>query len=394
MISTPSLRHLGRLWQIVQFFIPLILLVCALSVEATAKQSLGDDRLLDNRKVMLRAIDHSLRYLRTSRAAAAYARLQRRHPEVTRERVRRSLLRFRYLLNVHRSPENFEAAVRREFVFWTPYGEPSGTPPSSPVHFTGYYEPLYEASRSRTATYRYPLYRLPPNFAGWPRPHPTREQLEGRDGLQGSSGPLRGREIVYLRDRLQAFLVQVQGSARLRLPDGRVISVGYAGNTAQPYTSIGRQLVKDGKIREEELTLPAVVSHFRAHPEELEDYLPRNRRFVFFRETRGEPPRGALAPVTAERSIATDKALLPPGALARIEVEFTNPVAVEEWKTRQLTRYVLDQDAGSAIKGYDRVDIFIGSGPRSEARAGVINSCGRLYYLLLKDPSRATRRNR
>jgi len=363
---------------------------------APAGLTAHDDRLwresgqIGDRPALLRAIDHSLRYLRTSKAATAYAR-QSAMTGITRAHVRRSLIRFRHLLKTARSPAELRAALRREFVFYQSVGQTA----AGAVHFTGYFEPTYEASRRPNALYRYPLYRVPPNFARWPRPHPTRAALEGADGLRGGAGRLRGLELVWLRDRLQAYLVQVEGSARLRLTDGRMMTVGYAGHTVWPYTSVGRELVKDGKIKFEDLTLQALIQYFRTAPEDLNRYLPRNRRFVFFRETHGAPPHGSLGmPVTAERSIATDKSLMPPGALALAQIDITNPYAIRQLKSRAVTRYVLDQDAGSAIKGAGRVDVFMGTGPEAGARAGVINSMGRLYYLLLKDESRLASRRR
>jgi membrane-bound lytic murein transglycosylase A len=121
---------------------------------------------------------------------------------------------------------------------------------------------------------------------------------------------------VWLANRLEAFLVQVQGSAQLDLPDGRVMAVGYAGRTDYPYTSIGRALVEDGKIAAADLSLPRLREYFATHPADLDSYLPRNQRFIFFRETPEGVPIGSLrVPVTAGYSIATDKSLMPPGAI-------------------------------------------------------------------------------
>jgi membrane-bound lytic murein transglycosylase A len=269
-----------------------------------------------------------------------------------------------------------DAALRREFVVY----EPAGAQANQPVHFTGYYEPLYPASRVRTAVFRWPLYRPVSTRR-------TRGELEGVDGVAPPGSPLRGRELIYLKDRMAAFLVQVQGSARLRLHDGRVVRVSNAGTNGQPYTSIGRQLVKDGKIAEADLMLPVVLAWLRAHPEDLSEYLPRNKRFVFFglgRDT-GRPPLGSAGvPLTAERSIATDKRRLPPGAPALVRFDLTNPEARAVWGRDAVTRLVLDQDAGSAILGPARVDLYIGSGVHAGERAGVLNASGRLAYLLLR----------
>ena len=261
-----------------------------------------------------------------------------------------------------------------------------GTDGAGRVDFTGYFEPTYEASAVPTAEYRYPLYGQPAALDSWPLPHPTRSELEGPDGLQGGQGPLAGLELVWLRDRLQAYLVQVQGSARLQLTDGSVMSVGYAGRTEYPYLSIGQALIEDGAIAADELSLPVLLDYFAQHPEALDRYLPRNDRFVFFKATGGAPPMGNLnVPVTAGRSIATDKTLMPPGALALIALDLPVAGAAGDWRPVAVNRYVLDQDTGGAILGPGRVDIFVGTGARAGQQAGRINTSGQLYYLLLRE---------
>jgi len=133
------------------------------------------------------------------------------------------------------------------------------------------------------------------------------------------------------------------------------------------------------------MSLPRLIEYFQTNPEELNNYLPRNHRFVFFKETSGQPAMGSLnVPVTGDRSIATDKSIMPPGALAliRTRIPFVNQQGKMEIPL--VTRYVLDQDTGSAIKGPGRVDIFLGSGEIAGKRAGLIDWTGELYYLLLK----------
>ena len=333
-----------------------------------------------DKQALLVAIDHSLRYLNTASAAKVYANYP--VPGINRDRIRRSLLRFRQLLLKSSSPQELQAAVNQEFVFYQSQGNDNqGT-----VHFTGYFEPVYRASRQKTAEFSYPLYRKPDDFNNWSNPHPTRSQLEGKDGLLGKRSPLSGYELVWLSDRLEAFLIHVQGSARLQLTDGTTMSVGYAGNTNYPYVSIGGELVKDEKFPKEGLSLPLVLNYFQENPQQLDEYLPRNNRFIFFQETNGAAPTGSLGvPVTSERSIATDKSIMPPGALALIRTRIPYSNAAGELNSSLVSRYVLDQDTGSAIKGAGRVDIFMGSGKLAGDRAGLMNNEGELYYLLLKN---------
>ena len=332
-----------------------------------------------DRQLLLRSIDHSLGYLNSQGAASAYSRYQ--VAGITRDRVRRSLDRFRQLVVSSATPSQLQASVKQEFVFYKSIGKDAkGT-----VAFTGYFEPTYSASRTPNSEFRYPLYRLPPNIGSWAKPHPTRLDLEGADALQASKGLLRGLELVWLRDRFQAFLVHVQGSARLQLTDGATMTVGFAGKTTQSYTGVGRELVKDGKFTLEQLTLPKLTEYFTNFPADMDKYLPKNQSFVFFRDTNGAPATGSIGvPVTAERSIATDKALMPPGALALISTKLPYPNAAGKLEQNAVNRYVLDQDTGGAIKGAGRVDVFMGTGNLAGDRAGYINSTGELYYPLLK----------
>jgi membrane-bound lytic murein transglycosylase A len=358
---------------------PLVRLPQAPFGEPATSQFLGDFSTPADRRSLVVAIDHSLRYLQTERAIAAYQ--QMRVPGITRERVTHSLKRFRQLLLTTTSAKALQAAIEREFVFY----QATGKDGQGTVAFTGYFEPVYVASRRPTATFRYPLFRLPPDFANWAKPHPTRLQLEGANGLQFQNRWLKGLELVWLRDRLEAFLVQVQGSARLQLTDGSTMTVNHAGTTDYPYTGIGRELVKAGKFKLEELTLPLLTQYLTDNPTDRDVYLPRNNRFVFFKQTGGAAAIGSLGvPVTAERSIATDKTLFPPGAMALIQTQIPYPNAANQLEKRFVNRYVLDQDTGGAIKGAGRVDLFMGTGQLAGDRAGLINASGGLYYLLLK----------
>ncbi|MBD2230863.1 MltA domain-containing protein [Phormidium tenue FACHB-1052] len=369
------------------------LLVADLSADAQPSTALplrpligdGEDSLWaelvlpDDRQALIEAINHSLTYLATPKAAADYQAY--RVPGITRDRVWQSLQRLRQLVATSPSNQAFQAGLRQEFILY----ESVGADGEGTVAYTGYFEPQYRASAVPTAEYRYPLYQRPPTLDAWPQPHPTRLELEGADGLAGGQGALAGLELVWLANRLEAFLVQVQGSAKLQLTDGRVMSVGYAGRTEYPYTSIGRALVEDGKIAPDSLSLPNLLAYFEEHPADLNHYLPQNERFIFFREGSDGPPSGSLSvPVTAGYSIATDKLLMPPGAIAAIQLALPQQTPQGEWTSQPTTRLVLDQDTGGAIQGPGRVDLYVGSGSQAGELAGRINTTGRLYYLLLR----------
>jgi membrane-bound lytic murein transglycosylase A len=345
--------------------------------------SLGFDEQLwgksGDKLAMVKSIDNSLRYLDTPAAIKAY----QNYPiqGIGRDRVRRSLVRFRQLVNTSRSAGELQAAVKKEFVFYQSIGKDNkGT-----VQFTGYYEPIYQASRQQTAEFKYPLYKLPANFSSWKDPQPERAQLEGVDGLQGSKSSLAGNEIFWMRDRFEAILVQIQGSAELELTDGTKTTVGFAGGTNFAYSSIGKELAKDGKVTPSQLTLPGIIRYFQDNPQELNVYIPRYKRFIFMKETfKGEAMGSINVPVTPDRSIATDKSMMPPGALALVYTELPYATNGRSIQQKLVSRYVLDQDTGSAITGPGRVDYFMGTGKVAGDRAGVTGGPGQLYYLLLK----------
>lgn len=347
-------------------------------VDSLPMEVLDQQILSRDRQALIRAVDHSLRYLNTESARKAYENYS--VPEFTRERVIASLRRFRELLATSHSSAQLQAAIEREFRFYRSVGhDGEGT-----VHFTGYFQPVYRASRQRTDEFRYPLYGRPSNFDSWTRPHPTRAELEGVDG-QGTNSIIQGNELVWLGDRLEAYLVQVQGSAELRLTNGQTMTIGFNGATDHPYVSLGRELINDGKVPAEEMSLPRLMEYLENNPDELSIYLPRNNRFIFFQETGGQPPMGSLnVPVTDERSIATDKSIMPPGALALIHTRIPQLNGDGQMITPVTSRYVLDQDTGSAIRGAGRVDIFFGTGDIPKAQAGLVDWDGDLFYLLLK----------
>ncbi len=332
-----------------------------------------------DRLSLVQAIDRSLSYIKSEKASKDYRNYP--IPGITQERVLQSLLRFRTLLLKSNNPQEFSTAINNEFVLYQSVGKD----PQKTVIFTGYFQPVYQGSLSPSAIYRYPIYKKPKNFASWPVPHPTRVQLQGKDGLSDKNHLLSGSELVWLPSRMEAYLVEIQGSATIKLPNGKYMSVGFDGGTDYPYVSIGKLLVQDKVLQPNQVSLAKVVSYLNLHPDIENEYISRNNRFIFFRETRNGDPQGSIGvPITAERSIATDKSLMPPGALALIHTQIPQ---IEGGKivTPQVSRYVLDQDTGSAIKGPARVDIFMGIGKVAGDKAGMIKYPGQLYYLLLKN---------
>jgi membrane-bound lytic murein transglycosylase A len=306
--------------------------------------------------------------------------------EITHEQARASAFAFRQMLGVARSADDLMRRVYAEFdvymsVGWNGQGE---------VLYTGYYSPIFAASATRTDEFRYPLYKRPADLVtnpvtgetmgrkvnGQVVKYPSRAQIE-------SSHMLDGGELVYLRDPLDAYIIQVNGSAKLVMNDGSVRFIGYAGNNGYPYTSVGRMLVQEGKIDKNTLSLPALRQYFRDHPEELAGYTARNERFVFFTDYGTDIwPAGALGlKVTPYRTLATDKVKFPRGAVTLVQ---TSVPASALGDLRRFDQFMLDQDAGGAIRAAGRADIYMGIGSEAEALAGRQFAEGRLYYFFLR----------
>ena len=307
--------------------------------------------------------------------------------DISHQRVVATLEDFRELLARDLPAEAMAEEIRRRYDVYMSIGcDDRGT-----VLYTGYYTPIFRASPKRTAEFRYPLYRQPDDLVkakdgrilGRQTPdgrivkYPPRKLIEQSDHLAG-------QELVYLADRFDVYIAHVQGSARLRMPDGEVITVGYAANNGWEYNSVGRELVRDGKVPASGLSLQAMREHFRKHPEQIEDYTWRNPRFVFFTASQGAP-RGSLnEPVTPWRSIATDKAIFPRAALTMIDT----PLPQIQGRTVGLAPYrglALDQDTGGAIRAPGRCDVYIGEGAAAGELAGRTYQEGKLYYLFIKE---------
>lgn len=242
---------------------------------------------------------------------------------------------------------------------------------------TGYFEPLMAASRLPRGAQRVPLHALPaePRRPGW-----TRQQF---DTVPEAAATLRGREIAYVADPLDALVLQIQGSGRLRItePDGRVtlVRLAFAGHNDQPYRSVGRWLIDQGELRADQASWPAIKSWAQRNPQRLNEMLWSNPRVVFFRE---EPlpdprvgPRGAMGvPLTPGRSIAVDPLSVPYGT--PVWLDTTEPLS-----SMPLRRLVAAQDTGSAIVGAVRADYFWGWEDGAEQQAGRMKQPLRLWAL-------------
>jgi membrane-bound lytic murein transglycosylase A len=269
---------------------------------------------------------------------------------------------------------------------------------------TGYYEPLLTGSLSPSPDHSAPVLGRPDDLVsfapGEAPPHFDPSLSGARRGADGRLAPYPDRAaleaaaeegalrpILWLKDHVELFLAQVQGSARVALPDGRGIRLAYDGRNGRPYTSIGRLLIEAGAIKENEMSLAALKAWLRGHGqrrgEEGRALMQRNRSYVFFKieenfEPTDGPTGGAGIALTPLRSIAIDRRLWPYHALFFIDADLP-------WRGRSTApfrRLMIAQDTGSAILGRARADIFFGTGEEAGERAGDIRHDAQFAVLL------------
>ena len=240
-----------------------------------------------------------------------------------------------------------------------------------PALFTGYYEPELTGSLTPTSRFRYPLYRKPPEIQDG-TPWLTRREIEETGVLQG-----RGLELVWVDDPVEVFFLQIQGSGRIRLPNGKAMRVGYGGANGRRYRSIGQELIRRGIYSKHQVSAQVIQNWVRRNPFEGAELLRHNPSFVFFRKITKVPttkgPIGAMnRSVTTGRTLAVDPRFTPLGA----------PVWLEKGGRDKLHRLMVAQDTGSAIKGAQRADIFYGSGDQAGQEAGRVRDSGRMIVLM------------
>nr|WP_225421539.1 murein transglycosylase A [Sphingomonas parva] len=253
---------------------------------------------------------------------------------------------------------------------------------------TGYFEPEIAGSRVRQPGYEVPVYRKPEDLvevdaataaaAGTPRrgrlengvivPYFERSEIE--DGILAG----RGLEIGWAADPIDFFFLQIQGSGRLRLPDGGVMRIGYAGQNGREYVGIGKLMKDRGLLGPGQTSMQGIVAWLREHPEEGRAIMRENKSYIFFQELTGPGPLGALGlPVTARRTVAADPKFVPLGAPVFLDLD-----------RREASGVWVAQDTGGAIKGANRFDTFWGAGEDAARTAGGMQGRGRAYILVPK----------
>ncbi len=254
---------------------------------------------------------------------------------------------------------------------------------------TGYFEPEFDGARARSDAYPVPVYRRPADLVTkmsgdhWPGLDPAlssaRKTASGLEAYPDRSaidaGLLAGLglEVLWMRDEVDRFVMQVQGSGRIRLADGTTVRLVYAGRNGLPYTSLGRVLSQRENSPPAEMTMDRLVARLKADKDFARKLIAENRSFVFFDEapklsqTAG-PIGGAGISLTPFRSIAADRTIWAYGLPAWLSGE----LPLSAGGTEPLQRLAIIQDTGSAIVGPARIDVFLGSGPEAGHRAGLV----------------------
>ena len=261
---------------------------------------------------------------------------------------------------------------------------------------TGYYEPLLRGTRTQTRATPYKVLGVPDDLLtielGDVYPELKNMRLRGR--LQGNKvvpyaqraeiesgkAATSSKPIVWVDDPIELFFLQVQGSGRVRLPDGSLVRLGYADQNGYPYQSIGKVLIERGELRPDEASMQGIQNWARNNPQRVQELLNRNPSYVFFREmapsSQGDGPQGALGvPLTPSRSIAVDPRSVPLGAPVFLDTTYPN-------NPQPMRRLMFAQDTGGAIKGAVRADFFWGFGPDAGEQAGRMKQSGRMWVLL------------
>ncbi|VAW40667.1 Membrane-bound lytic murein transglycosylase A precursor [hydrothermal vent metagenome] len=361
---------------------------CRLRALKTAPDMVDDG----SRASLEAALTNSIAYWRRRDGAARFKTCGAQ--SVTAGDMLASLLKFRKLL--HTLPDiALPDAVAANFKVCQAQNSRGG----DDILVTGYYQPVFQGSLIKQPPFIYPIYGLPPDLIkarhyGAAGSGPFIGRLEDnrllpywRRAAIEDKQLLAGDELLYLRDPVDVFILQVQGSGLIRLPDGRLLRAGYAGSNGRDYKSIGRLLVDEGKIPLKAVSMEAIRAYLASHLDERRRILHYNDRYIFFR-LEDDPAAGPVGSMgkalTAGRSAALDSRCFPMGGLYYLETTVPEFAHGRLCGRRPLRRFVLQQDSGAAIKGSGRLDLFMGTGAEAAATAGYMKEAGRLYLLMPK----------
>lgn len=351
----------------------------------------GDDAHYDQ---LAPAVEMSLRYLRKLPADRP---VSFGPDSYTVAHLIRSLERFAAIAGENPTAERLNGVIRERFRVYAATGDAE----TRKVLFTGYYEPLLQGSLKASADFPVAINSRPADlveidlslfaddlkgrrivgrYAGRSvTPYPSREQIRGQSDFERLAPAL-----AWVRDEVDLANLMIQGSGKVALTDGRLLQIQFDASNGHPFRSIGRLLIDQGKISADRISMQTIREYLRRHPSETPAILNHNPRYIFFRLAESGPVGALAVPITPLRSIAVDRGLFPSAALAFISVPVPKLDAqgrIARFEPRNA--FVLAQDAGSAITGAGRVDLFWGHGPEAEMAAGHMKNEGRLYFLVL-----------
>jgi membrane-bound lytic murein transglycosylase A len=329
------------------------------------------------------AIDHSINYYENAGRTKIYRIANRL---VDARQLKETLTAFRALLRKSYNNADLRKRIAAEFNVY----RVNGSDQAGSVLFTGYYEPLLEGSLNRTEKYKYPLYRVPPDLLkkesqigrmkdGKFVSYYSRREIDVEEVLKG-----KNLELIWVSDPVELFSLHIQGSGKIKLENGNLLTVGYAQTNGRPFRSITKFMLEGGKIKSSEASYRHEFLRGKSD-REIYDILSHNERYTFFRFLDKDPVGSLGEPVTPGRSIATDPNYFPEGTLAFIRLQKPAYAAKGNDQERvKFSRFVLNQDKGSAIEGPGRVDLFCGFGEKAEYTAGTLKEKGELYLLIKK----------
>jgi membrane-bound lytic murein transglycosylase A len=261
---------------------------------------------------------------------------------------------------------------------------------------TGYYQPLLQGSRKKTGKHQVPIYAPPSDLVTvdlseiYPdlKYKRLRGRVEGnklipyltREEISENAYPLKGQELLWVNDPVEAFFLEIQGSGVIAFEDGSRTQVGYADQNGHPYRSMGRELIHKGELSRHKVSMQSIKAWAKRNKDKLQKFMNANPSVVFFRELPpGLPgPIGALGvPITAERSVAVDRKFIPLGA--PVILSTTQP-----YSDKPLEQLMMAQDTGGAIGGGVRIDYYWGQGDYAGKKAGSMKQQGRVWVMLPK----------
>jgi len=318
---------------------------------------------------------------------------------LTRGRLVETLEAFQKLLQKNLPQEEFNKKVSEEFLLYR-----VGKGKNKKVLFTGYYRPVITASPTPSPRYRFPIYQMPgkgfqsvkkqggirlvgsnsgikqirKNTEDWR--NLTREEIDSKGALSHQD-----LEVAWLKNELERYFLHIQGSGVLEFPDGTRQGVRYQGSNKYSYHSIGKKMIRDGVITTSQGSMQEIKKYFANNPQNISKYLSQNKRYIFFSLSNEGAIGSGGGELVGGRSIATDKSIYPAGGLVFVKVR--QPVLdtnnkITSWKP--ISRFVIDQDTGSAIRGKARADLYFGTGDEAGAKAGHYHEKGEVYYLIKK----------